>query len=305
MSSRWQAGLLVALLPGLLPLSLAGLPSVAVAATERPLIASSSASGNSDGASQVSLAARWRQAIANDRSERFRALLDETDRTVNPSAGAGVKSARAEQGASLTPQALVRLTDGSGRSALMVACKQGDLPLVRSLVALGADLQARTHTGGTPFMFAALGNHRTVAEWLLARGADLQAAGDNGWTASMIAAAKGYAELLDWLITAGADISRPDVYGFTPLMRAVDNQHTDAVATLLSAAVQADVNARDEAGNTALHHAVAGGRIALVEQLLAHGAGTDLANRQGQTALALAVGQPAIRRLLEQSTSSR
>lgn len=193
---------------------------------------------------------------------------------------------------------LVTSTDRTGRTALMVACKHGDLSLVRELADLGANLQAHTHTGGTPFMFAALGNQQRVAEWLVGEGVNIQAAGSNGWTASMIAAAKGFSGLLDWLKSVGADVNRPDVYGFTPLMRAVVNQHAEAVAVLLSSP-RPVIDAQDESGNTALHHAVASGRLSIVRQLVKHHASVDLINREGQTASMLAADSPQIERLFK------
>lgn len=206
----------------------------------------------------------WRRAIANDDARTLDILLGKHG---------GERS-------------LVRLGAETGKSALMVACKVGDLALARRLVALGADPRGTTATGGTPFMFAVLGDRLEIARWLHGLGVDVDAQGSNGWTAAMIAAAKGLDGTLAWLLSIGVDAERPDVYGFTPLMRAVDNAHEPAVRRLLAAGV--GVVASDEQGNTALHHAVAGGRAVLAELLLEHGADPRRGNRDGITPAQLA-----------------
>ena len=206
----------------------------------------------------------WRRAVANDDARTLTMLLDKYphDATL-----AGARAA-------------------TGKSALMVAGKVGDLPLARRLVAAGADPRAVTETGGTPLMFAVLGDRLELARWLHRLGGDVDARGSNGWSATMIAAAKGLEETLDWLLSVGADAERADVYGYTPLMRAVDNAHVGAARRLLAAEVA--IEASDERGNTALHHAVAGGRAELIALLLDHGADPDHADHDGLTPADLA-----------------
>ncbi|MGQ7845094.1 ankyrin repeat domain-containing protein [Granulosicoccus sp. 3-233] len=216
---------------------------------------------------------QWVSAIGNDRIATLRQLL-----------------ARYE------PRQLLTLTASNGKNALMVASKKGDLALVKSLIDAGADIDERTQTNGTAFMFAVLGNRRQVAEWLLDRGADIQVIGSNGWTALTLAAAKGYTDLVQWLIDNGAQTQIRDVYRFTPFMRAVENGQ-DSVARLLAKLPDTDVNAQDEYDNTALHHAVSGNDMAMVRLLLQHGADPQLTNRNGATPIMLAEGKPAMRRL--------
>ena len=206
----------------------------------------------------------WRRAIANDDARTLGMLLG-------------------KHGAE---RSLVALRAETGKSALMVACKVGDLALARRLLERGAEPDERTATGGTPFMFAVLGDRLDLARWLHGLGIDTEAQGSNGWTAVMIASAKGLDATLGWLLSIDADVDRADVYGFTPLMRAVDNAHENAVRRLLAAG--ADVGATDESGNSALHHGVAGANAVLVELLLDHGADAALGNRDGITPSALA-----------------
>jgi len=199
----------------------------------------------------------WMNAITNDDAERLEELFAQND-----------------------PVLLLSVTASSGKSALMVAAKTGNLNLAKSLVMAGADVNEVTDTQGTPFMFAVLGGHQNVARWLLEHGADINTIGSNGWTALTIAAAKGRVRLLQWLISEGADTQVRDVYRFTPLLRAVDNGYVEAAAVLLSL-VETDVNAKDEYDNTALHHAVSSRNLPMVSLLLEHGANPEISNREG------------------------
>jgi len=218
---------------------------------------------------------KWSSAISNDRTDLLESML-----------GAYVK----EQS---DPLELLQTDAPNGKSALMVAAKQGDLVLVKHMVKLGASINEVTLTGGTPFMFAVLGNHVEVAKWLETKGADINAKGSNGWSAATIAGAKGQADMLRWLIDAGADINAPDVYRFTPLMRAVDNQHVESVQVLLTMG-GANVDFKDESGNSALHFAAANKLRLVVQMLLAHGADPMHANRDGITPNDVAKQHPTL-----------
>jgi len=182
---------------------------------------------------------------------------------------------------------LVAITASNGKSALMVACKRGDLALAQRLLDVGADVHQSTQTLGTPFMFAVLGGHHSMAQWLIEQGADMHATGSNGWTALTIAAAKGDVTLLQWLINEGADAQVRDVYRYTPLIRAVDNGFEQAASLLLSLP-DTDVHARDEYDNTALHHAVFANNDSMVALLLEYNADPTLRNRDGLSALDIA-----------------
>lgn len=221
------------------------------------------------------LAEKWASAISNDRTDLLEQMLNVHMK------GQG------------EPLDLLQQDAPNGKSALMVAAKQGELKLVAHMVELGANINELTLTGGTPFMFAVLGDHLEVAGWLRKKGADINAKGSNGWSAATIAGAKGQTEMLRWLIDAGADINSPDVYRFTPLMRAVDNGHVESVEVLLTIG-KAGVDFYDESENTALHFAVANNQRVVVQLLLAHGANPLHANRDGITPKQLAQQQPML-----------
>lgn len=206
------------------------------------------------GVGEHSVVASWRSAIAADDLNRLKTLL------------AKAPEAR-----------LLDITAPNGKSVLMVAAKRGDSTFVRLLVASGVDVSKQTSTRGNALMFAALGGHVDVSQFLVEQGVPIDAQGDNGWTALTIAVAKGHNDLLRWLIEQGADINTPDIYRWTPLMRAINNQQHDSAEILLdSADVLLDM--RDEAGNTALHHAVIMKNHRLVRRLVLAGANAGVVN---------------------------
>lgn len=210
------------------------------------------------------LSERWASAISNDRTDLLEQMLN---------------THLSKQG---DPIELLQQDAPNGKSALMVACKQGELAMVQRMIKLGAKINELTLTGGTPLMFAVLGGHMDVVRWLYGKGADVDARGSNGWSAATIAGARGQVSVLLWLIEVGADINAQDVYRFTPLMRAVDNRHVESARVLLKQG-HAGVEFKDESDNTALHFAVANDQRVLVQLLLSHGADPLQANRDGIT----------------------
>lgn len=220
-------------------------------------------------AAAESSAQRWQRAIMSGDIQSLNLILEQSE----------------------DPSALAKLVADSGKSALMTACKLGNENLATQLLEFGADPNARTITGGTPFMFASLGGHTQLLRLLNQYEVDIDARGSNGWSAATIAAAKGYAESLSYLLELGVDVNVPDVYGWTPLMRAVDNQHAAAVDALLAHS-PTEINHQDETGNTALHHAAAKGDEVMLDKLLRAGADRSLLNSSEKKASQLVMGLP-------------
>ena len=93
---------------------------------------------------------------------------------------------------------------------LHLAAGEGNTTSVLALIAAGADVKAKSHTGETALMWAARGGHTGTVKELLAAGADLNAT-SNGWpkygeTALTAAARYGHTETATALIAAGADL---------------------------------------------------------------------------------------------------
>ena len=170
----------------------------------------------------------------------------------------------------------IRLKDG--RTALMLAAKLSSREVVKKLLSAGAEINDRNLNGGTALMYSAIRGDSATLMLLLNHGAEVNATAKFGWTALMVAAAKGHAETTSILLSHGAKVNTRDVYRWTPLMRASFSGHEQAVAALLSDA-NIDVNAQDDNGATAMHHAATNGYAGIVELLLKHNASSSIRDR--------------------------
>lgn len=173
---------------------------------------------------------------------------------------------------------------GNGKTALMVAAKQGDNDRIREMIEQGADVNRPNHNGGTLIMYAVLSGEPDTVSLLLEHEARVDAVAENGWTALMIAAVKGYADIGRLLLEHGAEPNQADIYLWTPLMRAVFEERLQMVR-LLARHQRTRVNQRGENGVTALHLAVVKGDVDSVKLLLAQGADPDIKDDSGRTAL--------------------
>ena len=79
----------------------------------------------------------------------------------------------------------VNIRNSLGETALMLAALNGRAPVVKQLLARGAQVN---HEGWTPLMYAATGGHAEVSRLLIVGGADVNAVAENGVTALMMAA---------------------------------------------------------------------------------------------------------------------
>ncbi|XP_046984069.1 ankyrin-3-like [Schistocerca americana] len=159
-----------------------------------------------------------------------------------------------------TPQpddaAVSLLRDLSGEEKgkmLIVAAKEGSVSKVRTLVAMGADVEAKD---------------------------------DDKWTALHWAARRGHVEVVRRLLEDGADVNARDRWQNTPLHMAA--WIGNAAVVRLLAASSADPNARDQSGITPLHYAARRGHADAATALLEAGADREVRNDDGDTPLALA-----------------
>jgi len=135
---------------------------------------------------------------------------------------------------------LVRVHDrgdgtlGAGATPLMRAARKGDVEMMRTLLAHGADPKSRTKAGTEALMFAAgLGgagrftafedrqatetDFIDAARLCLEGGADINAAGGNGQTALHLAVTVRSEDFIRFLIERGARVDLEDQQGRTPI----------------------------------------------------------------------------------------
>lgn len=134
------------------------------------------------------------------------------------------------------------------------------------------------------FLAAAKASDVLAVNAFLAAGIDPNTKDPDGATALIAAAARGDANIVNTLLKAGADVNRKDEPGHTAIMRALEHKE-DAVADLILARPELDLNAQGANGVTALMLYVWREREDVVPQLLKRGAKLDLQDSGGDTAL--------------------
>ena len=183
------------------------------------------------------------------------------------------------------------------------------LPLARALLAHGADPNARltrgtpvrrwSHdfafmdrwVGATPFWLAARFLEIEMLRVLAVAGADPRQPSRDGTTPLMAAAGQGYNR------GGGSAFirDRRDFSSYNPVESAAlgstipaaeQRLAREAVAAVLE--LGADVDAANDAGDTALHAAASHGMNRVIELLTSRGADSNAQNRRGETPLALA-----------------
>jgi ankyrin repeat protein len=92
--------------------------------------------------------------------------------------------------------ASMNVKPASGVTALMTASQNGDLEVVRALLAAKADVNAKRTDGVTALMAASLKGHLEVVRALLFAKADVNAKAANGETAMSLATKGGFLQIV-------------------------------------------------------------------------------------------------------------
>lgn len=116
--------------------------------------------------------------------------------------------------------------DVQQKTALLIACENGQPQMVKYLLDCGVDINVRDHLGLTPLMSACSGWNMEVARILVASGVninDITIYQNKEYTALTVAALYGFKELVDYLILLKADI--PESLQELTLRYAVQGDH--------------------------------------------------------------------------------
>lgn len=189
----------------------------------------------------------------------------------------------------------VNAVDGEGRTALHKAAVDGRDEAVKFLLDHGVDVNAKDGNARTPLelMSETAGklwesgqpiprSYEKVGELLIFRGATM---GGKKLTDTMMHRyAFGYGiEQAKEALEKGANVNGRDEHGQTALHLAAFAGTIDRMELFLQ--YGADVNARDEHGRTPLHEAAGRGRVEAVKLLLGRGADVQAVDRGGSTPL--------------------
>ena len=166
---------------------------------------------------------------------------------------------------------------------------------LRNLLLDGADPNTHDDFGETALNWASQLGHTPIVKDLLAAGADVEIIGRFFGASPLILAARGGFRGIVSLLAVHADLNAKDLKGATALMRAVERPDSlikpirkinYIVKTLLNEG--ADPNIQDNEGYSALMWAVHWGNKDAIELLVEHGADMSLKNDEGESALSIA-----------------
>ena len=177
--------------------------------------------------------------------------------------------------------------NAKGETALMIASRQADLPLCKTLIENTADVNAVNCYGATPLQWAVQYNAVSVVHLLLDCGANAEQASAEGVTPLMLACENAVDPLIvDALFQKDVSVNARSHQGVTALMFAASKDSVAVVASLLSEG--ADLEMTDAEGWSALLHASETGAVAVTDLLLAKGSQVNQVDDDGWTSLMLA-----------------
>jgi ankyrin repeat protein len=153
---------------------------------------------------------------------------------------------------------------------LIDAAQENNLPEVRRLLSVGADIESKVNVFNmTPLHWACNEGHVHAVKVLREHGADIEAKDYKGWTPLHFACRKGHLAVIVELIPN-------DSNGVTIILGKRKNR--------------ANIEAKTNQGTTPLHVASREGYLAIVKALVSGGANILAANNQGRLPGHLAVG---------------
>jgi ankyrin repeat protein len=205
--------------------------------------------------------------------------------------------------------------DDIGKTALHLAALSGHNSVVTTLLEAGAVINTIDHLGWTASHHAAFNRHKETVTMLIQSGSDINARTNSGETALHLVARSAQEgeslwtdemessdqvedlEVAQLLLKQGANIQATNVDGINPLHLAAREGYPKITGLFLQHVV--DIDATDEGGMTALHHAASytakpfsdynkRTNFNLTMMLLRKGANVEIRDNAGRTPLFMA-----------------
>jgi ankyrin repeat protein len=178
-----------------------------------------------------------------------------------------------------------------GSTTLMMAIQRDLMDTVKFLVEKGAEVNAENRYYQTPLMMASERGQTDIVKLLIERGANVDAKNMDGLTPLIMTIrgrvpygaevnAKDRTDILKPLIEHGANVHTKGRDGFTPLIIAIGHRQVNSIKLLIEKG--ADVNAKDDHGNTVL---MAASQAETIKLLIEKGADVNAKDEDGVTAL--------------------
>lgn len=142
--------------------------------------------------------------------------------------------------------------DTYGNTPLHVACAEGIVETVESLLGNGVSMEELNKTGQSPLMLTTEGDRISILKLLLDRGAEIGVADEYGGTALHLSVWANAHECARELLSRGADPSCVNIFGTNILHAAAEDGNERMLDILTKNGLQGlDVNVKDHNGHTA------------------------------------------------------
>ena len=176
----------------------------------------------------------------------------------------------------------INYTDENEFTPLNIAIETGDMELTKFLITNGANVNSLMQDGVSLIVYAISQNNMDLLQILIENGANVNNTTGDYWAGSPLITASrlGLDNVVRILLSRNADINAVDMNGNTALHTAALNSQLSVVKLLLEKNPNLDI--QNEVGNTALHLAVISGNIDIVGELVLKGANTKIRNDDGK-----------------------
>lgn len=175
---------------------------------------------------------------------------------------------------------------------LIKAIEDGNVEQIKALVKEDSDIVNSVNRHGDSCLLIAVANKQIkIVKYLIKIGAHLDVVGQDDFTPLMLAVSVGSLDIAKILVNSGAKVDfSNDSYGITALMLASSLNKALIVEFLLEN--EADTEIEDMDGDSPLLLAVSRGCLDVVKLLVKFGANIYFKNKNGFTAVDLAMGSP-------------